>query len=183
MRETSYLFCQKAKDVSLLVKVREVADANIEHLTRVLLQLGLDVELGWHYVFMHDCLSLEVIVFHVRLIIFFAVIVVFVTILFIESVIFEVIPMSCLVCKGRRMLIKPFIVVLPTYCVIPILVEIVSQRVVEALVCQNVEAIGIKSAVSQSLDLFLRQFDAKNASAVFVVSVCANEFFRSNVST
>ena len=112
MSELGNLLSQKAQNVPFLVQIREVENADIEHLFWRLFELYLHMQLCRDDMLVYDCLSLEVTVGEVRLII-----IVPLLLLIIKRIFFQVFSIGCL-SSGRAWLnVEAIVVIAATHSV------------------------------------------------------------------
>ena len=107
---------------------------------------------------LQDSLSIEVIVVQLGLVYF----------VLVKSVVFKVFAIGCLADMVRRRYIEPVVVVFPTDCVVPFIVEIVAEGVVVALVWQDEEAILVDGDPLLLLDFFRGQLLAHYAASIVI---------------
>lgn len=117
---------------------------------------------------MYDSLSLEVAILHLRLVLFFTVIVLVIILFIVKCVALEVLTIVSLVSKRRGMHVVAHIIVLTPNCVVAIAVKVVPQGVVIALVFEYVEAVFVICASTLGLDFFFAQLDAKDAPSIVI---------------
>lgn len=133
------------------------------------------MQLGWHNVLVHRCLSLEVVVSKLL----FLFVPVFILV---EGVVLQIVTIVVLTRARMRLHVEAIFVVLTTHSVESILVKVVAEWIVETFIGgEDVEAIFIVGAALLRLNLCLLKLDAKDTSPIIVQLKGASLFLGGDV--
>ena len=131
---------------------------------------------------MHHRLPIKIVIFQLRLVLFVPIIAILILII-IQSVVFKVLPMGCLVYMIGRLDVVSQVIISTTNRVIAILIEKVAKRVIIALVLQYVKAILIVLATFNCFDLCLTKLYTEDAPAILIKREGSSDFLGRNVDT